>query len=102
MTNATRSTRGPMLSHGLTLLCLVLLSTGCAAPGPMGPTVRESSLVMPPRALLLATPAPVFSGSTNADLDAFVDDLHDALRSCNADKASIERALLPLTAQGGG
>lgn len=52
---------------------------------------------MPPKSLTLPTPAPVFSGSTNADLDAYIDDWRDALQNCNADKVSIEKSVMPLT-----
>jgi hypothetical protein len=45
--------------------------------------------VTPPSALLLETPHPDFTGSSNGDLVNFIDEVGNALDMCNADKAAL-------------
>ena len=45
--------------------------------------------VLPPSALLLETPRPDFTGSSNGDLVDYIDELEHALGVCNADKAAL-------------
>lgn len=45
--------------------------------------------VMPPDALMQATPVPAWNGTTNGDLLGHTLDLRQAVDACNADKAGL-------------
>lgn len=54
--------------------------------------------MLPPSGLLVETPHPDFTGSSNGDLVNYIDELGNALDVCNADKASLRTwAAEPLT-----
>lgn len=75
---------------GLTVSFLMLCSSGCAdTPAPA--TLTKVEREYPASSLVLQTPAPLFRGRLNSDLLEYSEQLEDALKSCNADKASIER-----------
>lgn len=67
-------------------LCLMIL---CACSPPIAVKEVEVQKQYPPRTLLTETPEPVLAGNTWADLANWAADLVAALRSANADKASI-------------
>ena len=46
-----------------------------------------------PEALLVETPAPTFTGKTNADLVDYLGRQRDALAQCNADKLAVKTTL---------
>ena len=74
------------LAIGAALCCLLPL-TGCSGKpvATMPVVIRQDA----PAYLTAETPVPLWTGVNNADLVDYVLSLHQALGSCNADKAAI-------------
>jgi hypothetical protein len=78
----------PFINRGLTLPTLLLLASGCAHDRPLPPAPVMVPIV-PSGHLLAPTEAPVYLGTTNGDLELYLEQLLGALNSCNVDKQAI-------------
>lgn len=85
--HVTRNTRAGLL---LFCLCACIPAAGCSA-GRQPLTVTRPEAVLPPAALLRATPVPEWRGTTNGDLERYARRLAAALDSANADKDALRR-----------
>lgn len=81
------------IASGLTLLCLMVLQTGCGKRlevRPITPTKTIIEKVQPPAELLADCPEPGLEGlETTGDLEAFAIDAIVALTFCNKDKERL-------------